>query len=265
MHALIVAGPSGAGKSAFLDELRDGGLPAEIRRYLPAGAEHWPSIRCEWQSDWEHLLANPEATRSTIGLSCHYDMTHSWQSFKGDFAADPFWQTMRCCTALTIVVIRPSPRRLREQWMQSHLGTRSPWMVRWRRLLETATAISLAGLSRLRIMPHPRLPGRKHFPRPLRRLKRLQRWLHSRPRLQPTWPISFYRQPRNIERMLACWNETVSELAAAIPTVRIELAPDPATAIGERPVWRMEASARPREGNGAATVRIPDTSGGRTG
>lgn len=257
MHALIVAGASGAGKSAFLEALRNGGLPADIRRHLPAGAEHWPSIRCEWQSDWEHLLADPEAMRLITGLSCHYDMTFSWRHFEQDFAADPFWQAVRCCTALTIVVIRPPHRRLREQWMHSHLGTRSRWVVGWRRLLETASIISLAGLRRLRIMPHPRRPGRKHFPRPLRRLKRLQRWLRSQPRLPPTWPISFYLHSGNIERMLACWNETVAEQAGAIPTARIELAPDPATAIGERPAWQVESSAPPRQADGAATERVP--------
>ncbi|MFD0915091.1 hypothetical protein ACFQ14_01595 [Pseudahrensia aquimaris] len=41
---LLIAGPSGSGKSTFIQQLRDGVLPAEIRYILPQNCCDWPMI-----------------------------------------------------------------------------------------------------------------------------------------------------------------------------------------------------------------------------
>lgn len=238
MHALIVAGPSGAGKSAFLAELFAGRLPPDIRRDLPAGAEDWPLVRCEWPADWQHFLADPAIAQRTEGFVGHYDITYAWWSLEGHLGDDPFWQVLACCTAMTLVVIRPPHRRLQDQWMHAHLGTRSMWSVRWRRLLVGSAGLLRAGLRRLRISPPPRTARRTHYPRPMRRLKHLERWLSSQ-RMPPTWTMAFYRRSENIDRMLKCWEEIVAAKAAAVPTARIEIVPT--GAIGEEHAWRVEA------------------------
>ena len=123
--------------------------------------------------------------------------------------------------------------------MHAHLGTRSIWSVRWRKLLVASAAFLLAGLRRLRISPHPRTADRTHYPRPMRRLKHLERWLRSQ-RIPPTWTVAFYRRPENVDRMLKCWEDIVAAKAAAVPIARIDIVPHPASAIGERHAWRME-------------------------
>jgi len=242
LHALIVAGPSGAGKSSLLRELHAGDLAPHVRRHLPPGAQSWPVVFSNRPQEWQPFLSDLDAASTTAGFAVHYDITTMWRMLNQELEHDPFWQVLRRCEAVTLIVMRPTPRRLLDQWSHAHLGVRGLWRVHARRLLAASAPLLRACIRRLRIAKHPRIPNRARFPRPIRFLRRVDRALRSY-RLRPAEIFDFYPHRGRVEQMLRSWNDVATAKTGALPVSRIELVPDPATEIGKTFGWQVQAIA----------------------
>jgi hypothetical protein len=237
LHALIVAGPSGAGKSSLLHELYAGRLAWDVRRHLPPEAETWPLVYCNHPEQWQGFVADGNLAPQTVGLVVHHDITIHWRKHRQELARDPFWQVLERCERVTLVVMRPSSGRLLQQWSRAHLGMR-PWKVRARKLLAVSAGRLLRGLRLLRVSKHPRVPGGRRYPRPVRFLKHVDRKLRGY-RMRPTWHFDFYRQHGAVERMMRCWDDMIAAKTAALSVTRVELSPDPVSQIGKAFGWRI--------------------------
>jgi hypothetical protein len=237
---LIVAGPSGAGKSSLVGELYAGRLAWEVRRHLPTDAARWPLVHCNHPEQWERFVVDEDIASRTAGLVVHHDITLHWRKHQQELARDPFWQVLRRCSRVTLVAVRPSRRRLLDQWSRAHLGMH-PWKVRARRLLATAAWRLLRGIRRLRTSKHPRVPGGTRYPRAVNFLKHIDRKLRTY-RMGSTGHFDFYRQPGTVEEMLRFWDDMIVAKTTTLPITRIDLQPDPRSEIGTRFRWRIQST-----------------------
>ncbi|WP_162917178.1 hypothetical protein [Dongia deserti] len=240
MHALIVAGPSGAGKTSFVREFRAGRVPAHIRRHLPQGAETWPQFCCSRHEEWEAFVVETEAAGGIPGFILHYDITYKWYALKHQLWEDPLWPMLHRCEAATLVEIRPTQRRLLDQWILGRLGV-PRWKLHARKLLAPLAKCLLQAVGYLRIAKHPRIPDRTRYPKPIRFLKHVDRALRSYRQYQ-TGAIDFYRRRGNIEQMLRSWDAVAEAKMATLPVTRVDLSPDAMTVIGKTFGWRLEGA-----------------------
>jgi hypothetical protein len=254
LHALIVAGPSGAGKSALVRELYAGRLAWDVRRHLPPEAETWPLVYCDHPEQWQHFVADDDIASRTTGLVVHHDITLHWRKNQQELARAPFWQILQRCERVTLVFVRPSPRRLLDQWSQAHLGMR-PWKVRVRKLVSVSAWRLLRGIRRFRTSKHPRIPGATRYPRRLRFLKHMDHRLRSY-RIRPTGHFEFYRQRGAVEQMLRSWDDMIVAKTTALPVTRIDLQPAPGSEIGTQFRWRVKARSRAQQPDPSAVGTI---------
>jgi hypothetical protein len=239
LHALLVAGASGAGKSAFLSDLYSGRLASDIRGHLPSGADTWPLVYCNHPEQWRQFATETAATE-TAGIVIHHDVTLQWRRHQPDIARDPFWQLLQWCDGVTMVVLKPSLKRLLVQWSLAHLGMH-PRKIRARKLVAAFARHLTSAIRLLRKPPPPSDPGRIRYPRPVRFLRRVDRGLRSY-RMGRIGHFDFYSRPSNVDCMLDIWSEMIAAKTAALPVTRIEI--DPESEIGQTARWLMRSLER---------------------
>jgi hypothetical protein len=114
---LLVAGPSGSGKSTFIQCLKSGGLPAELRSLLPEAATAWPHfeannfLKCGIAVD--SALQDPAVED---GLILHFDTAFGRRYGMADYVGDPAAELMQRASSIVIVNIHPSPETLGAQF-----------------------------------------------------------------------------------------------------------------------------------------------------
>jgi hypothetical protein len=107
-HLLLVCGPGGSGKSTFIEQLRSGRLPPELRELLPAGAESWPRMGSDRSERGLRMLRKAEH------LILHYDIAARPRR-QESHVDDPVLAGVPAAKRLTVVDIRPGRERLLNQ------------------------------------------------------------------------------------------------------------------------------------------------------
>jgi len=160
-HLLVVSGPTSVGKADFMQQLRSGALPAELRAKLPIGCEGWPQIR-------EDDLSSPPAAAgdsplqqpSLAGAVLHYDFLRPLASATHTFKRDQILDLLQSAERISVVTLRTQRERLiqrlreseqrvaakrsrlqqwhREQLLRDYESERwlESWYERWRSYLE---------------------------------------------------------------------------------------------------------------------------------
>jgi energy-coupling factor transporter ATP-binding protein EcfA2 len=114
---LLVAGPSGAGKSTFIQCLKVGHLPADLKHVLPVSAAQWRIIE---GNDLLKRDITADAVRQAVeleeGLVLHFDIVFGRRFGLTDYAHDPLMHVLGVPERLTVVSIHPSPAALQTQF-----------------------------------------------------------------------------------------------------------------------------------------------------
>ena len=134
-HLLVIAGFSGAGKTTFMEQLAAGQLSRDID-WLVDEAKAWPQINNKHAAaDLRELLDARTAPEQIPGLMLHYDMTVPLRCGWSSYEADPVLELVAFAERTSIVLIKPSLRRLRAQRRLQVFGGRSrlePNLIFWR-------------------------------------------------------------------------------------------------------------------------------------
>lgn len=120
MRLFLLSGPSGGGKSTFVDLLRNGALPGDVRDRLAAEVAQWPVFDITNAMRRKIETAGPAAVWSDLGATecaiLHYDIISVVRSGLDGYGADPAFRLIGANDDLQIAFVRPEPEQLLRQF-----------------------------------------------------------------------------------------------------------------------------------------------------
>lgn len=120
MTLVLLAGPSGAGKTTFLQQMKDGLLPLEVRAELPVCSEDvlvievTNKLRNRIRTEGFGSLAR--SLEPTEVIIVHYDITSIHRFGLNSYESDPGLELIRLGNRLTVISILPEQKRLLSQF-----------------------------------------------------------------------------------------------------------------------------------------------------
>lgn len=198
---VIVAGISGSGKSTFLKQIKSGRLPEGL--VLPDGAQDWPVVGS----------SRPVFPQGAPGIILHYDMNgrNLWDG--ADYREDPALALVNRASAITVINLRPSPRRIISQLtnresVKFEKQKREQGRLVWRLAAPAIQAADHILPTRLMKAIHRRTPFRNA---PARLQKKLR----------------VYEQPGWLDDLYARWGDYLNSIAqTGKPVQQIFIEPD---------------------------------------
>ena len=201
---LLVAGPSGSGKSTFLEHVRSGALPDEIKAQLPLGCESWAETNFRDFASFFDTWSGTEAA----DIQFHYDTTRAHRAGWSSYFQDPRLHAVAGARDIVVVTLRPTRDQLCDEYGRKAFGgeTRA----------QTRRAMRLAKLSTLPDRAFPYLSEAAN--RLLRLNKRLPK-LKQR-QLSQADVVTYYQKRGWLETWSQHWGDLVAHLANCGPLTK---------------------------------------------
>lgn len=120
MRLIFLSGPSGGGKSTFLELLKAGALPPDLRCHFDPDAHRWPAFDITNQMRAEIARSGAAAVWNAHGTPAaailHYDIVAVPRARMSGFSADPAFQLLDDADDVQVIFVRPAPARLMQQF-----------------------------------------------------------------------------------------------------------------------------------------------------
>lgn len=187
---LLVAGPSWSGKSTFLEHMRSGALPDEIKAQFPLGCESWAETSFRDFRSLFETRSGPEPA----DIQFHYDTTRAYRARWSSYFQDPRLRAVAQAGTVVVVTLKPTRGQLCDQF--------GPRAFRGETRAQTRDAMQRAEPSTLRDPPDE----------PVSKFKR-------RP-LSPAEVVAYYQTQGWLKTWSQHWDELVAHLAKCGPLTK---------------------------------------------